>query len=74
MTSDDEPSFFTLVTQVFLTIWDPFGPFQTTMNFLPQMDKVGLGGDASEQKVKFCLKWSKGVRMGQKGSQMVKNT
>ena len=25
----------------------PFGPFQTKMNFLPQMDKVGFGGGAS---------------------------
>ena len=53
---------------------DPFGPFQTKMNFLPQMDKVGFGGGASEQKINFCLKWSKRVQMGPKGSQMVKNT
>ena len=46
-------------TQSFLTIWapfwahlDPFGPFQTKMNFLPQMDKVGFGGGAPEQKNK----------------------
>ena len=36
--------------------------------FLPQMDKVGFGGDATEQKINFCLKWSKRVQMGQKGS------
>ena len=29
---------------------DPFGPFQTKMNFLPQMEKVGFGGGAPEQK------------------------
>ena len=28
---------------------DPFGPFQTKMIFLPQMDKVGFGRGASEQ-------------------------
>ena len=53
---------------------DTFGPFQTKMNFLSQMDKVGFGGGASEQKIIFCLKWSKRVQMGPKGSQMVKNT
>jgi hypothetical protein len=53
---------------------DPFGPFQTKMKFSPQMDKVGFGGGASEQKINFCLKWSKRVQMGPKGSQMVKNT
>merc|ERR1711983_586590 len=34
---------------------DPFGPFQTKMNFLPQMDKVGFVGGASQQKINFCL-------------------
>ena len=29
--------------------FDPFGPFQTKMIFLPQKDKVGLGGGALEQ-------------------------
>ena len=53
---------------------DTFGPFQTKINFLSQMDKVGFGGGASEQKINFCLKWSKRVQMGPKGSQMVKNT
>ena len=46
---------------------DTFGPFQTKMNFLSQMDKVGFGGGASEQKIIFCLKWSKRVQMGPKG-------
>ena len=41
---------------------------------MPQMDKVGFGGGASKQKINFCLKWSKGVQMGPKGPQMVKNT
>ena len=53
---------------------DPFGPFQTKMKFLPQIDKVGFGGGASEQKINFCLKWSKRVQRGSKGSQMIKNT
>ena len=52
----------------------PFGSFQTTMIFLPQMDKVGFGGGAPEQKVNFCLKWPKRVQTGPKGSWMVKNT
>ena len=30
---------------------DPFGPFQRKMNCLPQMDKVGFGGGAPEQKI-----------------------
>ena len=68
-------------TYVFLIIWDPFwahldpvGPFQTTNIFLPQMDKVGFCSGASEQKINSCLKWSKRVQMGPKGSQRVKNT
>ena len=28
-----------------------FGPFQKKMNCLPQMDKVGFGGGAPEQKI-----------------------
>ena len=31
---------------------DPFGPFQTKMNLLPQMDKVVFGGGALDQKIK----------------------
>ena len=61
-------------TQVFLTIWDAFGPFRTKINFSPQMDKEGFGGGATGKKINLCLKWSKEVLMGQKGSQMVKNT
>ena len=30
---------------------DLFGPFQTKMNCLPLMDKVGFGGGASEEKI-----------------------
>ena len=29
---------------------------------------------ASEQNINSCLKWSKRVQMGPKGSQMIKNT
>ena len=41
---------------------DPFRPFQTKMNFLPPMDKVGFGRGASGQKINLCLKWFKGVQ------------
>ena len=37
----------------------PSGPFWTISDkndFLPQMDKVGFGGGAPEQKLNFCLK------------------
>ena len=53
---------------------DPFGPFQTKMIFLPQMDKVGVGRGASEQNINSCLKHSKRVQMGPKGFLMAKNT
>ena len=32
---------------------DPFKPFQTKNDFLPQIDKVGFGVGASEQKSIF---------------------
>ena len=44
---------------------DTFGPFQTKINLLPHKDKVGFGGGAFEQKIIFCLKWSKKVQTGQ---------
>ena len=44
----------------------------TKMIFLPQMDKVGFCRGASEQNINSCLKWSKRVQMGPKGSQVVK--
>ena len=53
---------------------DPFGPFQTKMIFLPQMDKIGFCRGVSEQNINSCLKWSKRVQMGPKRSLMVKNT
>ena len=66
---------------VFLIIWDPvwihldpFGPFQTKMIFLPQMDKIGFCRGASEQNINSCLKWSKRFQMCPKGSQMFKKT
>ena len=58
-------------------ILGPSGPFWTILDkndFLPQMDKVGVGRGASEQNINSCLKWSKRVQMGQKGFLMVKNT
>ena len=53
---------------------DPFGPFQTKIDFLLRSTSakpyfVHLG-----PKINFCLKWSKRVQIGPKGSQMVKNT
>ena len=43
-------------------------PFQTKINLLPHMDKVGFGGGAFEQKIIFRLKWSKSVQMDPNGS------
>ena len=53
------PKWFKMVEMVNLYVFDhlgpfwahmdPFGPFQTKMIFLPQMDKVGFGRGASEQ-------------------------
>ncbi len=60
----------------FGTIWTHlhhFGPFKTKINFSPQKHKVLLGQSSLEQKIKFCLKWSKRVQMSPKMSQMVKN-
>ena len=48
---------------IWSTHLDPFGSFQTKIDFLPQMDKVGFGGGAPEQNINFCLKWSEGVHM-----------
>ena len=53
---------------------DPFGPFQTKIDFLLRSTSakpyfVHLG-----QEFHFCLKWSQRVQMAPKGSQMVKNT
>ena len=59
----------------FGTIWTHlhhFGPFKTKINFSPQKHKVLLGQSSLEQKIKFCLKWSKRVQMGLKWPQMVK--
>ena len=53
---------------------DPFEPFQTNMFFLSQVDKIGFCRGASEQNINSCLKWSKRVQMGPKGSQMFKKT
>ena len=41
-----------------------FGPRVGDVAFLHQMNKVGFGGGALEQKIYFCLKWSKRVQMG----------
>ena len=43
------------------------GPFWAHLRqnwlFLPQLDKVGFGGGALEEKLSFCLKWSERVQM-----------
>ena len=52
----------------------PSGPFWAISNKNEFFAPNGCGGGASEQKINFCLKWSKRVQMGPKGSQMVKNT
>ena len=39
---------------------DTFGPFQTKVDLLPNKDKVGL---TFEQKIIFCLKWSRWAQM-----------
>ena len=54
----------------FWAYMDISGSFQLKTNLLAQKDKVG---GAFEQKIIFCLKWSKRVQTGPKGSQMVKN-
>ena len=53
---------------------DPFGTFQTKMIFLPQIEKEGFGRGALQQKINFCLKWSKRIKMGPKGFRVIKNT
>ena len=53
---------------------EPFWTILDKIDFLPQMNKVGGGRGASEQNIDSCLKWSKRVQIGPKGSKMVKNT
>ena len=36
--------------------------------------KIRFGRGAPEQKINFCLQWSKGDQMDPKGSDLVKNT
>merc|ERR1712112_272309 len=52
---------------------DPFGPFQTKIDFLLRSTSAKPNFVHLGQKNHFCLKWSKRVQMGPKGSQMVKN-
>ena len=47
---------------------DSFGQFQTEINFMPQMDKVGFGAKKS-----IVFKWFKRVQISPKEFQMVKN-
>ena len=49
---------------------DTFGPFQTKINLLPHKDKEGFGRGAFEQQIIFCLKWSKRVQTGLKGTHL----
>ena len=53
---------------------DPFGPFQTRIDILLRSTSANPYFVHLGQKNHFCLKWSKRVQMGPKGSQMVKNT
>ena len=46
---------------------------KTKIDFSPQKHKVLPGQSNLEQKIKFCLKWSKRVQISPKMSQMVKN-
>ena len=78
------PKWFKMVEMVNLYVFDhlgpfwahmnTFGPFQTTIKLLPHKDKVRFYRGAFEPKKSFfCLKWSKRVQTGPKGSQMVNN-
>ena len=58
----------------FGTLLGPSGPFWAISNKNEFFAPNGCGGGASEQKINFCLKWSKRVQRGPKGSQMIKNT
>ena len=49
---------------------DPFRRFQTNIDLFSEAPYF----DHLEQKIHFCLKWSKRALIGPKGSQMVKNT
>ena len=55
---------------------DPFGPFQTKNDFLLKSTSakpyVLCRHVLMGQQIDFCLKWSKSVQMGTKGSQIVK--
>ena len=51
-----------------------FGSFWTQIDILPLEHKLPIVQSALEQKIKFCLKWSKRVLMGQKWSQMLPKT
>ena len=50
-----------------------FGSFQTKNDFLLKSITAKLYFVHLGQQIDFCLKWSKSVPMGPKGSQMVKN-
>ena len=52
---------------------DPFGPFQTKNDFLLKSTSAKPYFVLKGQQIDFCLKWSKSVQMGPKGSQIVKN-
>ena len=52
----------------------PFGPFQTKMIFLPQMDKERFGRGAWEQKINSCLKGSRWAQKGRKCSKRLRLT
>ena len=52
---------------------DLFGPFQTKNDFLLKSTSAKPYFVHMEKQIDFCLKWSKSVQLGLKGSQIVKN-
>ena len=65
-------------TWKFLTIWDPCGPGWTISNdsndFLLKSTSAKPYFVLMGQQIDFCLKWSKSVQMGSKGSNLSKTT
>ena len=53
---------------------DPFGPFQTKNNFLLKSTSAKPYFVLMGQQIDFCLKWSKSVQIGSKGSNLSKTT
>ena len=52
---------------------DPFEPLQTKNDFLLKSTSANPYLALKGQQIDFCLKWSKSVHMGPKGSKINKN-